>query len=212
MHCGRHLVPVEGVAQALHEAAVEQLQRGDVDGDAYRRPGRGAPARGVLDRRLDHPLADLADEAAILGNRQESLRRGMAAVGQAPAQQRLDEARLAGREVDLRLEMELELAAVDGAAQALLGGELGRRRLEQLRAEHAHAAAALRLGVEQRGVGRAQQAFRVAAVRREQARAEAEAHQELAPVDDEWLLEALHQPVRGALDVRGRIARARRRP
>ena len=129
----------------------------------------------------------------------------MAAVGQAPAQQRLDDARLAGREVHLRLEVELELAAVDGAAQALLGGKLGGRRLQQLRAEYAHTAAALRLGVEQRRVGRAQEPFRVAAVDREQARTEAEAHQELAPVDDERLLEALHQPVRGALDVCGRL-------
>ena len=51
----------------------------------------------------------------------------MAAVGQAPAQQRLDDAGLAGREVDLGLEMQLELAALDRAAQALLGGELATR-------------------------------------------------------------------------------------
>ena len=135
----------------------------------------------------------------------------MAAVGQAPAQQRLDDAGLAGRKVHLRLEVELELAAVDRAAQALLGGELCGGRLEQLRAEHAHAAAALRLGVEQRRIGRAQEPFRVAAVDREQAGAEAEAHQELASVDDQRLLEALHQPVRGVLDVRRPTARARRR-
>ena len=52
------------------------------------------------------------------------------------------------REVDLRLEVKLELPAIDRTAQALLGRELGRGSLEQFRAEEAHAAAALGLGVE----------------------------------------------------------------
>jgi hypothetical protein len=67
-------VAVERIRQVLHEVAVEQLQRGHVHGDAQRRPARRAPPRGMLDRRLHDPFADLADEAAFFRDRQEGLR------------------------------------------------------------------------------------------------------------------------------------------
>src|SRR4029077_16585554 len=107
-------------------------------------------------------------------DRQEVLGRGVAAIRQAPAQERLDDADFAGRKVHLGLEVQLELATVDRAAQALLGRELGGGRLEEFRAENANATATLGLGVEERRVSRAQQALGIPPVRREDAGAQAE--------------------------------------
>jgi hypothetical protein len=164
-----------------------------------------APARGVLDGRGDHPVPDLADQTAILGDWQEGLRRRVSPVRQPPAQERFHDADLTGREVDFRLEVKLEFLALDRPAKALLGREPRRGRLEQLGAEQAHSATPLRLRVEERRVRGAQQPFRLATVRREDAGAEAEAHQELAIVDEERLLERAHDLLGRRLDA-GHVA------
>src|SRR6188508_392926 len=100
--------------------------------------------------------------------------------------------------------MQLEFAAVDRAAQALFGRELGGGRLEELRAEDAHAAATLGFRVKQRSVSRAQQPLGVASVYWEDAGAQAQPHDQFAAIDDERLLEALHQLLAPALDLIGR--------
>ncbi len=97
--------------------------------------------------------------------------------------------------------MQLELAALDRAPQALLGGEARSGCLEQLRAEYANPAAALCLGMEERGIRGPQQPFGVAPMVREDAGAEAEAHEQFAPVDDQRLLETADDPVGCPLDV-----------
>ena len=99
--------------------------------------------------------------------------------------------------------MQLELGALDRAAQSLFGRESRGGGFQQFRAEHPHAAAALRLRVEERRIGRPEQAFRVAPVVREHACTEAEAHEQLAAFDDERFLETAHDPVRGELDFLG---------
>jgi hypothetical protein len=155
----------------------------------------------MLDRRLDDPLADLADQPAILRHGQEVARRRIASIRQPPAQQRFHDAGLAGREVDLGLEVQLELAALDRAAQSLLGGKACGSSLEKLRTEHPDPAAPLRLRVEQGGVRGPQQHFRLVAVGREDACAQAHAHQEFAAIDEERVLESHHDPRGHPLDV-----------
>ena len=67
----RQLVPFECVPELCtkrlsRSCSAETLTAMRTGGQAAR-----APARGVFDGRLDHPFADLADQAAVLGDRQE---------------------------------------------------------------------------------------------------------------------------------------------
>ncbi len=117
---------------AVRELAIGQLPRGDVDGHARLRPGAALPLRGGTDRRAQHPIADFDAEPGFLGHRQEFARQDQAPIGAAPADQRLDQADFQRLGADLGLEIQLELAALDGAPQALLGRELRGRDIQQV--------------------------------------------------------------------------------
>ena len=70
--------------------------------------------------RAQHPFADRADQAGLLGDRDELGRRDQAELGMVPAQQGLEAGDLAGFAGDQRLVVELELARVERLAQVEL--------------------------------------------------------------------------------------------
>jgi hypothetical protein len=75
-----------------------------------------APLARLAQCRLAHPERQQADEAGVLGERDELGRRDQPPLGMGPAQQRLGAVDAAGQ-VDLRLVVQDELVAVDGPAQ-----------------------------------------------------------------------------------------------
>src|SRR5690606_17334413 len=74
-------------------------------------------------RASQHPFAELADEAGILGDRDESGRRDETAHRVPPAQQRFGADDSAARPIDLRLVVQLEPVLVERAAQTALERE-----------------------------------------------------------------------------------------
>ena len=126
-----------------------------------RLPGLGARA-GLA----QHPLAERNDEPGILGDRDELGRRHQAGIGLRPANQRLgaDDARRG--KVHLRLIVQRELAALEGAPQIGLGCQPAAHALGHLRAEELEVGASSLLGVVHRGVGGAYQRLGSVAVAR----------------------------------------------
>ena len=117
----------------------------------------GDPRRGLLAGGLEHPRADLDDQPALLGERDELGRRDEPARRVLPAQQRLGRGDLAGVEVEDRLVDEEQLVAGDRAAQVVLEREPVVRGDVHLVAELGVAVAAGALGLVERDVGVAQQ-------------------------------------------------------
>ena len=113
---------------------------------------------GELRQRVaEHARAELDQQAGLLGERQELVRRQQPTIGVQPARQHLVADHAAGGELDDRLEVRHDLAALDampqlaGRAQRLHAG-LVATDLERL-----DAVAATRLGAVHRGIGVAQQ-------------------------------------------------------
>ena len=196
----RQPVNAQQLHQAFDETRIGELARHHVDGHARLRPGAVMPMGRGLHGRLQHPVADVHDEAGFLGDRQELTGRGETAIGHAPADQRLHQRGLQRLRTDLGLEGELEFAAGDGAAQALFGGEFRGCGLEQFRGEHRQLAAAQRLGAEQRGVRRLEQRVGLAFVIGVDAGADADADDEIAAVDAQGFLERLDDADPGGAD------------
>ena len=66
-----------------------------------------------------HPAADGDDQAGLLGDRDEAIRRHEFPVGALPAEQGFGADDLAGVEVDLRLVDDGQFAALEGGAQVV---------------------------------------------------------------------------------------------
>ena len=93
-----------------------ELHRRNIDGHDERAvPGRRLAAGGA-----QNPFADLQDQAALFGDRDEDIGRDGAALGMLPAQQRLEAEDLAGRQVLLRLIGEAQFAARNRMQQIVL--------------------------------------------------------------------------------------------
>jgi len=105
------------------ELARLELLRRDVHRDAEAREAQRLPARALLARLAQHPLADRHDELRVLGDRQELARQHRAELRVLPAQQRLGADHAAAQHVDDRLVAEHELAALERLAQPLLAGD-----------------------------------------------------------------------------------------
>ena len=102
--------------QRVGEIGGVNLHRRDVDRDGqWRGPGCGGGAGGA-----QHPFADLQDQAAFLGDRNEDGGRDVAAIRVLPAQQGFKAADLAGLDVDLRLVDEPQLMTRNGVAKVVL--------------------------------------------------------------------------------------------
>ena len=151
---------------------------------------------------VDHPRRELADEAGLLGERNEFARQDEPALRMLPAQQRFGGNHLAGSQFDLRLQVQAQLAVARGLTQftqqrqrfLAAGIEPGLVDL---------AAAALPLGHIHRQLRAADQLAGVASVHRMQRDADAGAQVDGLVVDLQRLFE-------GALDAMRRLGGCRR--
>ena len=143
------------------EQRVERLAPGDVDRHADRRVelaaarprSGGRPARGRAVR-----ASAIRPVSSAIG--MNSSGGDQAALGVLPAHERLGGHRPAGGEVDHRLVVDLELAAVERAAQLGLGAHAGHHAGAHRLVEQLVAAAAALLGAVHRRVGVAEQRLR----------------------------------------------------
>ena len=104
-----------------------------------------------------HPAPDRLDQAAVLGDRDEVAGVEQAALGVAPAHQRLEAGDLAAAQGDQRLVVELELVALERLAQLALDLEPAQRPRPHLGVEELAAGASALLGPVHRRVGVADQ-------------------------------------------------------
>jgi len=132
---------------------VLEIDRRQVDRDAGNVEPGSPPDRHLPAGLADRPHADLLDQPAFLGKRDEFCRRDLAQHRVMPARQRLDAMDRAVAGADLRLVVQAQGLAGDGAAQRrgmhqpLLG------ELVHVGVEEAIGAAAGALGLVHRGIG-----------------------------------------------------------
>ena len=151
------------------------------------------PLGGLAAGLAEHPVAELAHEAGALGQRQELAGRDEA-VAVLPADERLDADDLPRLEADERLVVEHELLlALEGAAEAAGHRELG-ERVVALEGVDEIAVAAVVLRLVHGGVRVLEQRLGVGRVEREEADADARAHEDLDAGDDERLAERAADP------------------
>ena len=108
---------VDGARHAAHQAAVAKLHAGHVHRHL---PGGAvgvAPAAHLRARLAQHPIADLDDQAALLREGDELVRRHEAALRMRPAQQRLDGLDLHILERQARLIIQREFLPLHRLAQ-----------------------------------------------------------------------------------------------
>ena len=152
-----------------------------------------------------HPVPDLDDQVASFGDGHDGFRTEQGAVFGQAAQQRLGTDQLAGREIDLRLEEQLQLAIGHAAAQILLQGKLVAYPVTHVRRVEREAVATPFLGHVERGVGGADEILAVVGVVREDADPDARADVEPDAGDRDGLRDRLH-------DLAGERARVRTVP
>jgi hypothetical protein len=101
--------------QRVDELAAPELQGRDVDGNRYRRQPAGVPVKGVGDRLLDDPLADVDDESRLFQRRYELSRRTQSTRRVLPAQERFDTRDPTRIQNELRLVVEQKLLPIEAA-------------------------------------------------------------------------------------------------
>ena len=155
-------------------------------------------------RVLEHEAVDLEDAAGLLGDVDEVARRHAAALGVVPAHERLGGGHVAGGELDDRLQLDDQLAALGRALEVLLEAVAAQdggvhRRLEDLVALLAGV-----LGRVHGDVGVAQQLLGAVDLRRPALDdPEARVRRDLVPGDRERALEQPDDAVGDAADVLG---------
>src|SRR6202034_4415471 len=130
-----------------------ELQSGKIDAENLRSDALILPQLQLPAGRVEHPLPQNVDLSTSLGDRDKDGRRDIAAFMMPPAQQRFQSDDTAGSELDLRLIMELELAALDGAAQVVGEDHAFPHLPIEFGAVEPHAIAAVLLGAIEREVG-----------------------------------------------------------
>src|SRR5262249_53773862 len=114
--------------------------------------------------RLDHEIADVDDQAELLGDADEATRREQAELRVLPAHERLEADDLPILAADHRLVVHEELAVADRVAQADAERAAVFQILLVLVRERADRVAPLALGLQHRRLGLAQQLLRARAV------------------------------------------------
>src|SRR5207342_44672 len=150
----------EGDLDRLGEPRPGHLVRGDVDGDVGVGVAGGGRDPGGL---VDHPAPDLGDQPGLLGDVEEERRGEQAAQRVVPAQQGLAADDPAAGQVDDRLEVQPQLAAVQADPQRLLEVQPLHGALAQRDVDEVPAVAAGVLGPVLGRVGVTQQGERVGA-------------------------------------------------
>ena len=156
----------------------------------------GVPALGlhlavVQAHAVQHPFADVQDEVGFLGERNEMRGRDVAVPGQPPAQQGLGADDAAVAQVDFRLVADIELVALQRAAQLALQHQPLDRRGVHLRGVEGEGVAAVLLGVVHGRVGVADDVDDVFRVARAEGDADAGRQEDLVLVQ---LERAAHCP------------------
>ncbi len=158
------------------EAGIGQLPGRHVDADPHPVERAAAPQGRLAARLLQHPAAQFDDQAAVLGHRDETVRRHRPQGGAVPAQQGFDLAHPAAAGLRDDLVCKPEFAGPDGLAQ----GAVDHQRVAGGRvhgvAEKAQLAPARLLGLVHGDVGVAQQGVAVRAVARIAGQADAGRH------------------------------------
>jgi len=123
------------IAQPAEEGGMVQLARADIDRHALF-DAHFAPAGDRIGDILDHPFADLDDQAGLLGAGDEGARQAQTTLGMLPAQQRFRCDDPAIRGADLRLIDQRKLIALDRAAQVAFKlcplGDLGGKPIAEM--------------------------------------------------------------------------------
>ena len=114
----------QDAGNGLHQVFLIELAHREVDRHPDRTQPRLLPGPGLGAGGAQHPFADGDDKAVLLGERDELHRAEQPAFGMAPAHQRLDADDLAACQVDLRLVVQYQFVALDGAAQRAFQGQL----------------------------------------------------------------------------------------
>lgn len=148
-----------GTGDVGGEAGIGQLAGGHVDAhrDLREAGPAAAPGAHLLGGCLQHPVAHLDHQAALLGHLDEALGSQQAERGVLPPQQRLEAGEPPGAQLDLRLVEEAQLVAADGVQQRRLDVEALVGPVPKRLVEHRDGAAAPDLGQRAGGVGLAQQ-------------------------------------------------------
>ena len=115
---GRQAVSVEHVVDLVGQAVVEEVGGRQVDGNGDRL-SLATPGGTLGDGRLEHERGERSHEPALLGQRDELVRRDEPERRVGPAQQGLDRGDRARAQVDLWLVVEHQLGCGDGAAEVL---------------------------------------------------------------------------------------------
>ncbi len=172
------------------DLSAAELRRGQVDRDAdIRGPGGAGRARAPQDRRAEilHQT-DLLDDRDELGGRDDS------AHGMAPARQRLERNDPPGRDIEDRLEIDVDRVLRDGGAQFEFDQAPDLDARVHRRLERAPAAAAVGLRRVESDVGVGQQRVGGQSVVGSGRGADADADDDLAAVDHDRLADRLDDP------------------
>ena len=117
----RHAGLAQDAGELVGQRGLGELAAGEVDGQAGEVDrGVGGPARELAAGLAQHPAPERDDQPALLGDGDERAREHDALARVAPAHERLDGDDAALVEVDERLVVELELVALERAAQVVL--------------------------------------------------------------------------------------------
>ena len=121
-----------GVDLAL-EARREQALARDVDRDRAELEALRAPVGELADGLVEDGQRQVVHRVAVFDRRQEVAGHDEAAVGLAPAHERLDADRIAGEQLDLGLEDGFDVAGAQRPAQPPLEPEVATRRNDAAR-------------------------------------------------------------------------------
>ncbi len=177
-HLCRH---ARGLDQAHHfseEVRPQQLQGGDVHGNGEVVEALVAPQAGLLERALQHPGADLHDDAQSLGGAHEALRHQHAQRGGLPAQQRLHAHHMAVAGTDQRLVAKLQLTVGDRVDDLARDDALAVRARRGIHCMDAHRVSTFAGCLVQRILGVVEQSRGVTGVFRAQAHPQLAGHEQ----------------------------------
>lgn len=194
---------LQDVHGVLDQAGVGELARREVDVDPQGAvlPVPFSPFTGLPYRLLQDPAAERHDQPGVLGERDEPVRAEHPVLRMQPAHQRLGAPHTAVAEVDQRLVLDEELAAVKGRGQRRGQSVPGDGAGVGLRVGQLEAVAARRLGPVHGDVGAAQDLRRAPLARGSLDDADAAAHGQLTAVDTDRGEQHVHDARREVVDL-----------
>jgi hypothetical protein len=154
----------ERLQHGLPDMAASELHRRQLDRRREVAQALAAPGRHLAAGFVQHPGADLGDQAGAFGHRDEKRRLHLAQLRVAPAQQGLGADDAARAQVQLRLPVQAEFTARQRLLQAGQHLRVGQHTVVHCRVEKAQTPPAQCLGAVQRDVDVLQHGIELAAV------------------------------------------------